>query len=223
MKHILLMKTALESFNAVAVAAAVQMQENANRFRPEALEAANAPLRAGVQEATATARGIIESAHAAALAAVDVWAQITPEKLDAQTMALLSGGLPMTAADFRRLILRFEDSHTMLSAISAEAEKRGLLFQCGYIPAPEDKRHVYGKYYSSALSMLDTIAEHTGISENLIAGFADPSHLTDPRFIAVLQGLSATQPGTVEAVEDPAPAEDFGFEFRHAAPNPTRW
>lgn len=223
MKFIQLMKTALEGFNAVAVAAAAQMEENANRFRLEALEAANAPVRAGVQEAYTAARETINNAHAAALSLVDSWAEITPEKLDAQTVALLSGGLSMTAADFRRLILRFEDNYVMLSAIAAEAEKRDMLFQCGYIPAPEDKRLVYDKYYRSALSMLDTINEHYGISENLIAGFADPSHLTDPRYIAVLNGLAATQPGQIRAVEDPAPTANFGFEFRPAAANPTRW
>lgn len=223
MKHIQTMKTALEGLNTVATAAAAQMQENKNRFLPEALEAANAPLRAGVQEAATAAREMINGAHAAAMAAVDTWEQITPEKLDAQTMALLSGELPMTAADYRRLILRFEDNRTMLSALEAEAKKRGLLFQCGYIPAPVDKRTVYDKYYHSALSMLDTIVVHTGISENLIAGFADPSHVTDPRYVAVLRGLSATHPGHTEAVEDPVPDANFGFNFRRAAPNPTRW
>lgn len=223
MKHIQTMKTALEGFNAVARAAAVQMDDNARRVHPSVLESANAPVRAGVLEARAAAREKIISAHAEALAAVDSWEQIVPEKLDEQTIQLLSGGLPMTVVDFRRLILRFENNYAMITAIAAEAEKRGLLFQCGYIPAPVDKRTVYDAYYGSAMSMLDTIAENCGISENMVAAYADASNLSDPRYIAVLRGLSATQPGRSGSDNDPAPAADFGFKFRQVAPTPTRW
>lgn len=223
MKHIQTMKTALEGFNAVARAAAAQMDDNARRVHPSVLESTNAPVRAGMLEAGAAAREKIIGAHAEALTAVDSWEQIVPEKLDEQTMQLLSRGLPMTAVDFRRLILRFEDNYAMLTALATEAEKRGLLFQCGYIPTPADKRAVYDAYYSSAMSMLDTIAEHCGISENMIAAYADASHLSDPRYISVLRGLSATQPGHEGSDNNSAPAADFGFKFRHAAPAPTRW
>lgn len=223
MKFIQQMKTILEGFNAVALAGAAQMEQNAQRFQPQYLGEANAPVRAGIQEAAEVARVKLNTTHAEALTAVDAWAQMSGEKINAEDMALLHGDFPLTAADFRRLILKYENNYTMLSAIVAEAETRHMRFQLGYTPSPEDKRIVYDKFYASALSLLDSIYMGGGVSDSMIAGYADPARVTDPRFIAVLSGLAAVQGEPSRPETSPDTNTEFGFAFRRAAPNPTRW
>ncbi|MCI7636425.1 MAG: hypothetical protein MSS53_02175 [Oscillibacter sp.] len=227
-KYIQRMKKALEDFNVVAKDCVAQYElakqtdvENGTSFHVEMANERLIPLH---EEAARKARAEIAAAYNEAVSEVSRWGCLDGSKIDANDLALLEGGYPLTGDDLRRMALRHEGNHTMLTRIEAYAEKNGKIMELGYIPSPADKLTVYSSFRVSAMSMVDTIYTHGGIADGLLNGFADPTHVTDPRFIVGLSGLAALyEHNTNEAEEKEQEKAAFDFKFRPAAPNPTRW
>ena len=202
------MKGVLTAFNTTANQIHRDIDRNNRDFLPDVAADANAKLQAELNKAAASARDHINAIHDDAQKAVRKWAEPAGAEIDAADLKLLDGRFQLSAGDLHSLLVKHQNSGTMVNAIAKYAGDHGLTPE--YIPNVEDKLYIYKSFAESAHNMIGRIVGNIGLNDNdlTLSKWAERGNISQ-RAELILYGIKLPEEDTE------APKADFNFGFNH--------
>ena len=211
MQYVNKMKNALVSFNTTAQKIRRDMDRNNRDFLPDAASDANVKLQANLNKAADSARDQIDAIHEDARKAVQKWAEPAGAEIDTADLKLLDGSFQLSAEDLHNLLVKHQNSGTMVNAIAKYAREHDLT--PSYIPNVEDKLYVYKSFAESAHSVIGRIMGNIGLNDNdvVLSKWAERGNISQ-RAELVLYGIKVREEPALVSRSERA---NFNFNFKH--------
>lgn len=184
-KYVNRMREVLTTFNQEAIGISGAMADSRERYSKEYAFAELDKLRGQLNEAAVNARSQIDSIHMEAQAAARKWAALDGKEIDTADLSLLKGDFVLSVPDLTALVMKYWDNGTMINAIDKYVKQHRIA--C-YVPCLDDKLQAYKILAQSAHSMIGSISESTGVSEDRISGWGVSGNVSE-RLERALYGI----------------------------------